>query len=243
MVPDGGDDGGDDGDTSADDGNDGDSGDGGSDDGDPGDGGTEDGDDSGGGDDGEDTSTDDGDPVEGCPGPDPGFGGAAQVGQPAPHWIGIDSSGAEREMCDFYGKPVMLDLSALWCGACQAFGAFMAGDDGAPAAAGIPQADIQSVLIPFRNLVRDGTIIYITVIIEGQMPGGGVSVSDVAAWENAFGAPGVYIWGDMEEAWWFMVYPSGSGGVPAFIALDHEFNFLTTDPLGGAFSDLLDAYG
>jgi hypothetical protein len=192
-------------------------------------------------DDSGDTATGDG--AEGCPDPDPGWGGSPQVGQPVPHWIGTDPTGTERELCEFYDKPIMLTISTLWCPSCQAVAAFMAGEDNALASAGVSQHYVETVWIPFRSLVDDGTIIYVTVLIEGQTQGVPPSASDAQVWADAFPSPSVHTWADTRRDLWPYITQGVNQGVPAMVAIDHEFNWLTLDLSGQALIDLLEDYG
>jgi hypothetical protein len=243
LTDDGADDGGDDSGSGADGSDEGEGTDGEGDTGGGDDGNTDGGGDSGGDDGSGDTGT--GDDAGGClgPDPDPGLDGSPQVGQPVPHWTGTDPTGTERELCEFFGKPILMNISTMWCPSCQAVAAFMAGNDSALLSAGVGQQYIDTVWIPFRSLVNDGTIIYVTVLIEGQTGGSHPSASDAKAWADAFPSPSVHTWADEPRTLWPYLTGGVNQGVPATLAIDHEFDWLTVELTGQALIDILDDYG
>ena len=77
----------------------------------------------------------------------------------------LDQHNEEISLYDFYGSPIILDLSAMWCGPCQIAG-----------------SDVQSTVERFEeNGVR-----YITVLIE-DLAGGEVDQSDAQSWAANLG--------------------------------------------------------
>lgn len=56
-------------------------------------------------------------PAGACPA---STGGAVSVGSPAPNFTLIDQNGDELELCQFYGKVIVLYIFSVWCPSCEA---------------------------------------------------------------------------------------------------------------------------
>jgi len=79
--------------------------------------------------------------------------------------VSFDQSGDPFSLYDFYGQPIVVDLSAMWCGPC------------ANAA-----AEAQAV----QDIYADDELIYITVLIENtrkEEP----TLDDIQDWAEAYG--------------------------------------------------------
>jgi hypothetical protein len=186
---------------------DGDGGDGDGDAGDgDGDGGDGDGDGDGDGGDGDgdaDTSS--------CVVPDPGWGALAQVGQPAPHFGGINQHGEDVSICAYEGLPIVIDTSAVWCGPCQMMSQCLGGDDNACVSLfGDPQV-LDLLVYPLRTEIASNTFAWVTVLTE-NVNGGPPSANDAVAWDQAFPVYNVWVIPDVTQQYpWhlqLMQYPT-----------------------------------
>lgn len=107
---------------------------------------------------------------------DPGLDIPASLGAPVVHWSTVDQYGEDFELCDLGGRPILLDISASWCGPCQGMAAWMAGqsesNDLAPWAA-------------LRALVAEGELHWLTILIEGP-EGDPATIEDADSWHTAY---------------------------------------------------------
>jgi hypothetical protein len=158
---------------------DGDSGDG---DGDPGDGDPGDGDGDGDGGDGDGDTGDgdgdggdgDGDPVS-C-GTDPGWGTVA-IGQPVKHIAAHNHLGEAVNVCEWAGTPIVMDLSALWCGPCHMASAYLA--------TGTGQDPFSGIGPDLRTMIGDGTAIWLTFLVQDDTNGDATTMH-AAAWDAMY---------------------------------------------------------
>jgi hypothetical protein len=159
---------------------DGDTGDGDGD-GEPGDGDGEPGDGDGDGDgdttgDGDGDTTGDGDGDPSACGVDPGWGTVA-IGQPVKHVAARNHLGEEVNMCDWAGVPIVMDLSAVWCGPCNDASNYLA-------TGSIP--DPFSGLGPdLRTMIEAGTMVWLTFLVQDSN-GGDATVMNAAQWDAQY---------------------------------------------------------
>jgi hypothetical protein len=157
---------------------DGDPGDG---DGDPGDGdgdgdpetGDGDGDPTGDGD-GDPTGDGDGDPV-GC-GTDPGWGTVA-IGQPVKHIAAHNHLGEAVNVCEWAGTPIVIDLSALWCGPCHLASEYLA--------AGATADPFSGIGPDLREMIGAGTAVWLTFLVQDDLNGDATTMH-AAAWDAMY---------------------------------------------------------
>jgi len=99
----------------------------------------------------------------------------------------LDQNNKEVELYDFYGKVIILDLSAMWCGIC------------------VNIAGTSETLVD--DLGSD-KVVWITVLIEDES-GLPPDQSDLQRWESQHGGSGPILAGDRS-----LVDPTGETGYP-----------------------------
>ncbi len=112
----------------------------------------------------------------------------------------LDQNNDEVELYDFYGKVIVLDLSAMWCGICVN----IAGES--------------------ERLVDDfgsDKVVWITVLVEDES-GLPPDQSDLQRWETQYGASGPILAGDRS-----LLDPSAKTGYPVsgwptIVVIDQE---------------------
>jgi hypothetical protein len=187
---------------------DGDSGDG---DGDPGDGDGDTGDGDGDTGDGDGDSGDGDGDTSSCVAPDPGWGGVAQVGQPAPHFSGINQAGEQVSICEYEGLPIVIDTSAVWCGPCQMLSSCLGGDNNSCISLFTDPAVVDYLVLPLREEIAAGTFAWVTVLTE-NVNGGPPSANDAQVWDQTYPVYNVWVIPDVTQQYYghlsIMAFPS-----------------------------------
>jgi hypothetical protein len=153
-------------------------------------------------DDGNDDTTTTGGDTSPCTAPDPGWGGFAAVGQPAPHFSGTNQFGEEVSICAYEGLPLVIDTSAVWCGPCQMLSLCLGGDDNQCLSlfGGDPQV-LTYLIYPLREQISAGTFAWVTVLMENQF-NGPPALSDAQAWDQAFPVENVWVIPDVDQKYY-----------------------------------------
>ena len=137
-----------------------------------------------------------------CQVPDPGWGGVAQTGQPAPHFSGTNQFGEEMSICEYEGLPIVIDTSAVWCGPCQLLSDCLGGNDNACLQVfGGNQQVLDFLFYPLRPKIANGEFGWFTVLTENAN-GGPPSLADSQAWEANFPAEGAWIIADEQQQYY-----------------------------------------
>ena len=74
------------------------------------------------------TETDTGMAPGECAQPDPGFGAAITQGAKVAHAELIGTDEVHFNLCEMEGKPLVMEVGAVWCGPCQSYGKALAQD-------------------------------------------------------------------------------------------------------------------
>lgn len=147
---------------------------------------------------------------------DPGFDSTPMVGAVIPHLISTDQFGEQVDLYDFslHDKPVVIDMSALWCGACKELAAWLGGQPS-------PTFDAKPELKPIVDKVKAGKIYWITVLFE-DATANPATAANVAAWAKMFPNAKVAVLADNNRALFNYLYP---GAYPSIQVLNADMTF------------------
>ena len=115
---------------------------------------------------------------------DPGFV-TPTLGGGVPHFESVDANSNEVGLCDFAGKPILMDYSTLWCGVCKGWGWYFHASDAE--AMGFPEEDDWG-MGPLRKAIQAGDVEWVTIIVEGNNSGTPATQADLIAWESEVGS-------------------------------------------------------
>lgn len=142
--------------------------------------------------------------------PEAGRGGGER-GEQIGEWVYVDHFGEEVNIYDFagHGKPIIIDVSAVWCPPCNAVAAWLSG--------GADAYGLEPVYGPLRAAVEAGDVYWITMLTQDRA-GGSMDATEAGRWDSQYFVEGV------------PVLAAGSGverelGIrffPSFYALDEN---------------------
>ncbi len=146
---------------------------------------------------------------------DPGFSATPSKGAVVPRLVAFDQYGQKVDLYDFalHGRPIVIDLSAFWCGACQDMAGWL---EGKPS-----MLDAKPQFASIRDRVNSGDIYWITVIFED---GAGVAAGPAQAvkWAAEFPNDKVTVLADDNRALFDSLYP---GSYPSLQVLNEDMTF------------------
>lgn len=151
---------------------------------------------------------------------DPGFDGMPGVGAVIPRLVARDQFGQLVDLYDFalHGRRVVIDLSALWCGACKELAAWLGGEPS-------PLFDDKPEYASIPGRVASGEIYWVTIVFEDAV-GNAATAEHAVAWAEAYPHPNVVVLADNDRAMFDYLYP---GGYPSLQVLDEDMKFLVYD--------------
>jgi len=150
---------------------------------------------------------------------DPGFDGAPAIGSPIPRLVATDQFGETVDLYDFakHGRPVVLDLSAVWCGPCKDLATWLAGKPST--------LDMKPEFASIPSLVSSGKIYWITIVFEDAI-GNPAGPEEAAAWAEAYPNPKVAVLADDNRAMYEYVFP---GAMPSITVINEDMTLRVYD--------------
>lgn len=150
---------------------------------------------------------------------DPGFDASPMIGSTVPRFLGYDQFGQLVDLYDysFHGRPVVIDLSSIWCEACKDMALWL---EGKPS-----NLDAEPELDEIVERVAAGEIYWITVIVE-DAAGNPAGAPHAVAWAEAFDNDRVAVLADNDRQFNDYLFP---GGLPFIQVLAEDMTLFDYD--------------
>jgi len=97
---------------------------------------------------------------------------ASIIDQTPCNFSATNGAGEEVQLHDLVGQPIVLDISAMWCGPCQ-----------------LAASDVQKV----QDRYLEDELIYLTLLVD-NLAGEEPTVEDIIRWEEQFGIESAPVW-------------------------------------------------
>jgi hypothetical protein len=164
---------------------------------------------------------------------DPGWDGDARVGSMLPRIQWMDQYGDTVDVYDFamQGKPVVIDLSGLWCGWCQEVAKFLDGEPTAYTGQGYDE---------LPDIVARGDVYWITVV-DSDYSGAPADEDDLLEWWDLFPNPDVTLLLDTDTTFAGWLNPTG---YPTMILVEEDMSIsISGGNYYSVWDDVIARYG
>jgi thiol-disulfide isomerase/thioredoxin len=122
---------------------------------------------------------------------DPGWNGDSKAGDPMPRFVWLDQFGEEVDFYDFggQGKPIVLDISGVWCYYCREMAKWLEGRDSTYGSNFYPEV---------VEMVNNGDILWVTALDADaqQRP---AELEDAEEWAEDYENPAVAVLVDEDQ--------------------------------------------
>jgi thiol-disulfide isomerase/thioredoxin len=153
-------------------------------------------------------------------------------GDPMPHFVLMDQFEDMVDIYDFYGQDanIIIDLSAMWCGPCQAYSAWLSGD---PA-----YTSYDNEWPSVREKIENRELFWVTVLGEdtrGNVP----DIVDIVSWDESYtneNIPVLTVEGDTEFRGFFL-----NSGWPSIYLYDAELKVVAAPSRSNYYQAIYDA--
>lgn len=172
---------------------------------------------------------------------DPGWGDTAESGAQMPRFAWLDQYGEEVDIYDFayQGKPIVIDLSGVWCYWCHEMAKWHVGQSNAYLDYGYDTSTDWYNLIP--TLVDEGDIYWVTVL-DSNSQGGKPDHDDVLGWFEDYPNPHIPVLLDEDQDLTGWINPAG---YPTVLLLEEDMTVGTfrRQDYTKVFDELVNRYG
>ncbi|MCB9673406.1 MAG: hypothetical protein H6734_28340 [Alphaproteobacteria bacterium] len=147
--------------------------------------------------------------------------GTVQVGERFGRFVAVDQFGDEVDLWDFYNedKPIVIDMSAQWCGPCNSVAAWLDGES----------LSWMEPMNPIRKAVRDGEVYWVTIMIQDRY-GAPASKKTAKEWYRSYPSEEVPV---MADSNYDVAYYIPAAGIPAFVLLKPDLTVDDFNPNDG----------